>query len=180
MEIKGLDECLSQFPVFEYRIVSTAQLKFEERVRYICEHECERYGTTWACPPAVGTLEECEQRCRSYSYGLIFSSVSEVKDLMDMDELLSYRGEHEQITSQIGDFMKKQGYDIFILSTESCDICEHCTYPDAPCRHPDRMHPCLESQGIVVSEIAEQEGMEFNLGGNTILWFSMILFRKQA
>ena len=64
------------------------------------------------------------------------------------------------------------------LSTESCDICEECTYPDAPCRNPHRMHPCLESQGIVVSEIAEREGMEFNLGGNTVLWFSMILFRS--
>ncbi len=180
MEIKGLEEYLSQYPVFEYRIVSSKQLKFEERVRYICEHECERYGSTWACPPAVGTLEECRQHCRSYSHGLLFSSVSEARDLMDLEELLSYRTEHEQITSQIGKFIQEQGYEIFILSTESCDICPECTYPNAPCRHPDRMHPCLESQGIVVSEIAEQEGMEFQLGGNTILWFSMILFGRQA
>lgn len=178
MEIKGLDEFMSQFPVFEYRIISTDRLRFEERVRYICEHECERYHTTWACPPGVGTLEECQRHCQSYSYGLIFSSVSEAQDLMDMEELLSYRGQHEQITNQIGDFMEEQGYEIFILSTESCDICEECTYPDAPCRNPHRMHPCLESQGIVVSEIAEREGMEFNLGGNTVLWFSMILFRS--
>ena len=41
----------------------------------------------------------------------------------------------------------------------------------------DRMHPCLESHGVVVNEIVERESMEYNLGGNTILWFSMVLFR---
>ncbi len=180
MEIQGLNEYITQFPVFEYRVISTDQLKFEERVRYICQHECERYNTTWACPPAVGTLEECERRCKAYSHGLLFSSVSEVKDILDMEELLSTRKDHEEITNQIGDFMMGQGYDIYILSTESCDVCEHCTYPEAPCRNPQRMHPCIESQGIVVSEIAEQERMVFNLGGNTILWFSVILFNRQA
>ena len=36
----------------------------------------------------------------------------------------------------------------------------------------------LESHGVVVSEIVEKEHMEYNLGGNTILWFSMVLIRK--
>lgn len=36
---------------------------------------------------------------------------------------------------------------------------------------PEHMHPCLESYGVVVSEIVEKEAMEYNLGGNTILWF---------
>ena len=62
--------------------------------------------------------------------------------------------------------------------TESCDICENDAYKEGkPCRYPDRMHPCLESHGVVVNEIVERESMEYNLGGNTILWFSMVLFR---
>ena len=74
--------------------------------------------------------------------------------------------------------LEKEGFETFTLSTESCDICEQCAYPQGkPCRHPERMHPCLESHGIVASEIVESEKMEYNLGGNTILWFSMILFR---
>lgn len=40
------------------------------------------------------------------------------------------------------------------------------------------MHPCLESHGVVVSEIVEKQQMEYNLGGNTILWFSMVLLNK--
>ena len=34
------------------------------------------------------------------------------------------------------------------------------------------------SYGVVVSEIVEKEAMEYNLGGNTILWFSMVLIRR--
>lgn len=176
-EIAGLEEYIAQFPVFEYRIVKTADLSFENRVRLICEQECERYNTTWACPPAVGTLKECRERCQSYTYGFFFSSVAEVSDIMNMKELLDTREAHEEITDRMQDFLKGCGYDCLVLSTESCAICKECTYPNSPCRFPDKMHPCLESHGIVVSDIVEKEGMTYGLGGNTVLWFSMILFR---
>ena len=51
-------------------------------------------------------------------------------------------------------------------------------WTEKPCRFPEHMHPCLESYGVVVSEIVEKEAMEYNLGGNTILWFSMVLIRR--
>lgn len=98
---------------------------------------------------------------------------------MNMEEMLATRDAHEKLTTEVDRFLKNMGYDTFTLSTESCDICEECAFPQGkPCRHPDRMHPCLESHGVVVSEIVEKEQMEYNLGGNTILWFSMVLFRS--
>lgn len=179
MNIQGFDEFISNYPVFEYRLLSTEDIQIQERVRIVCQQECERYGSTWACPPGVGTLQECENRIRQYPYAVIFSTVAEVSDLMNMEEMLSTRSAHEEITGKLGDYLKQQGYEIFILSTESCDICETCTYPEKPCRHPMRMHPCLESHGVVVAEIVEREAMEYSLGGNTILWFSMILYRPE-
>lgn len=175
--IAALDTFIANYPVFEYRTIETANLRFEPRVRLICQQECERYGTTWACPPAVGDLEECEKRCKSYPQGLFFSTVAEVSDVLNMDEMLATRRAHEDVTDEIGRYIKDQGYDVLILSTESCDICEKCAYPDGPCRHPEKMHPCLESHGVVVSEIVEEQGMEYQIGGNTVLWFSCILYR---
>lgn len=177
-DIEGLEEYVAQFPVFEYRIIRTGDLRFENRVRLICKQECERYNTTWACPPAVGTLAKCEKRCRSYAFAFFFSSVAEVSDIMNMSELLKTRDAHEEITNQLYGFFKAAGYECAALSTESCAICKECTYPNKPCRFPKRMHPCLESHGVVVSDIVEKEGMTYSLGGNTILWFSMILFRE--
>ena len=96
----------------------------------------------------------------------------------NMQEMLQTRTAHEELTTEVARFLKEQGFETFTLSTESCDICEDCAYPHGkPCRHPDRMHPCLESHGVVVSEIVEKQQMEYNLGGNTILWFSMVLFK---
>ena len=60
------DEFISQYPIFEYRVLDTGDIKVQSRVRTICKQECERYGSTWACPPAVGELSECEKKIRSY------------------------------------------------------------------------------------------------------------------
>ena len=156
------DEFISQYPIFEYRVLDTGDIKVQSRVRTICKQECERYGSTWACPPAVGELSECEKKIRSYPKAVFFSSVAEVSDIMN-----------------VRDFLEGEGYETFTLSTESCDFCERCAYLDGkPCRFPEHMHPCLESYGVVVSEIVEKEAMEYNLGGNTILWFSMVLIRR--
>lgn len=178
MDIKKFEEFIAGFPIYEYRIIDTENISIEERVRLICQQECERYGSTWACPPAVGSLEQCEKRIKSYPKGIFFSSVAEVSDLMNMDEMLLSRKDHEILTTEVGKFLQDEGHEIYILSTESCDLCDPCAYIEGkPCRHPDKMHPCLESHGVVANAIVEEQQMEYNLGGNTILWFSLVLFR---
>ena len=94
-----------------------------------------------------------------------------------MKETLSTRKEHEEITASIEKFIRSQGTDCMALSTEYCDICEHCAYPEAPCRFPEKMHPCLESHGIIVSELAEKFSMDFTLSPTEILWFSLIFLK---
>ena len=180
MNTEKFEAFISEYPVYEYRLLRTADIGTEERVRTICQQECQRYNTTWACPPAVGSLAECREKILRYPEAVFFSSVAEVSDILNMEELLATRSAHEELTTLVGEYLRKEGYQTYILSTESCDICEHCTFPEGkPCRHPDKMHPCLESHGVVVSEIVERESMEYQLGGNTILWFSMICFGKQ-
>ena len=178
MDKQAVEQQLCQLPVSQYAWIDPREIEFSERVRYVCEHECPMYGTSWACPPAVGTLKECEARIHSYDRAIFFSSVAEVSDLMNMEEMLATRDAHEELTTKVAEYLKGEGFCTFTLSTESCDICKECAYlKGEPCRHPERMHPCLESHGVVVSEIVEQKQMEYNLGGNTILWFSMVLFR---
>ena len=110
-----------------------------------------------------------------------FFPVAEVSDVMNMAEMLATRDAHEELTTEVAGFLKGEGFETFTLSTESCDLCEHCAYLDGkPCRFPGKMHPCLESHGVVVNELVEHHSMEYNLGGNTILWFSLVLFRQRA
>ena len=124
LDMRKFEEYISQFPVYEYRILDTKGIEVRERVRTICSQECERFGTTWACPPAVGSLEQCRDRISRYPQAVFFSSVAEVSDLMNMEEMLSTRHQHEKITEEIASFLREQGFSVFTLSTESCDICQ--------------------------------------------------------
>ena len=103
--------------------------------------------------------------------------MTEVEDIADIDATLATREEHEEITRKVHHMMLDQGAEVYVLSTESCAICEHCSYPDAPCRHPERMYPCVESHGILVTDLGEHYGLPFQAGGNIVTWFSLLLYR---
>ena len=172
----ALEQQFSQLPLFQYEFLKSEELVFTERVRHVCETECPMYGKTWACPPAVGTVAACRERCLAYPELLMISTVTEVQDSANIEETLATRGEHEAVTHQVAEMVKAQGCDVMALSTEACAICEHCAYPNAPCRHPERMFPCVESHGILVTDIAEKHGMDF-FNGNIVTWFSLIFYR---
>ena len=104
MNTEKFEEFISQYPIFEYRLLDTKDIGVEERVRTICREECERYDSTWACPPAVGTLQECEKKIRSFPQAVFFSSVAEVSDIMNMEEMLSTRHAHEDLTTEVGKY----------------------------------------------------------------------------
>ena len=57
-----LERQLARLPLAQYEFFETDELEFSERIRTVCEVECPRYGKTWACPPAVGRVEECKSR----------------------------------------------------------------------------------------------------------------------
>ena len=62
MDKQAVEQQLCQLPVSQYAWIDPREIEFSERVRYVCEHECPMYGTSWACPPAVGTVEACRER----------------------------------------------------------------------------------------------------------------------
>ena len=172
-----LEAQLAELPVAQYEFFDTEELEFSQRIRTVCEIECPRYGKTWACPPGVGSVEECKARCLSYPRGLLISSLTEVSDIADIEACLATRGPHEELTHQVIDLMKAQGLEVYGLSTESCALCENCSYPDSPCRHREKMLPCVESHGIIVTALAEKYGVVYDYGGNIVTWFSLLLYR---
>ena len=171
-----LEEKLAELPLYCYHFFDPQELEFSQRVRWICEHECPMYGKSWACPPAVGTVEECRRRISAYPNGLLIVTLTEVNDIADMEETLATRPAHEALTHQVAALLREEGIAPLVLSTESCAICEECTYPNAPCRHPELMYPCVESHGIVVTALAERLGVEYRYGNNVVTWFSLLLF----
>lgn len=179
-----IEQLLAGHPLYQYAFVRTSQLLFTQRVREICRQECPRYGRSWSCPPAVGSVEHCREICQTYPDVLFFSTVAEVSDVLNMEETLATRAEHERITTDIERQIRALGLDTYTLSSDSCAICESgenapgCAYPGGACRHPALMHPCIESHGIVVADLVETCEMDYYLGEQILLWFSLILYRE--
>ena len=177
MNMELLEQQLQELPLYSYFFIDPRELEFSDRIRWICEHECPMYGQSWACPPGVGTVGQCRSRCLSYKNCLMIATITEVEDISDIDETLATRPEHEAITDQVAGLLRAQGIEPYILSTEACAICDRCAILDGePCRHLDKMHPCVESHGINVVPVMEQCGMEFQFGCNVVTWLSLLLY----
>ena len=172
-----LEEKLSELPLYIYDFIDPKELEFNDRIRWICEHECPMYGKSWACPPGVGSVPVCKGKCLSYENCLMISTIVEVADIADMEETLATRPEHEAVTNEVGAILEELGVKPYILSTEACTLCERCAILDGEkCRFPEKMHPCVESHGINVVPVLESRGLEFQFGANVVTWISLLFF----
>ena len=172
-----LEEKLADLPLYIYDFIDPKELEFSDRIRWICEHECPMYGRSWACPPGVGSVCHCQEKCLSYENCLMISTIVEVADITNINETLATRPEHEAVTNQVRDLMRQLGTDPYILSTEACALCDRCAILDGqPCRFPEKMHPCVESHGINVVDVLEQRGLEFQFGANVVTWISLLFY----
>lgn len=178
MNYEAIEQELAELPLYIYAWVDPRRLEFSDRVRHICQTECAMYGKSWACPPGVGTVEECREKCLGYNKALLISSLTEVADIADLEATLATRRDHEELTDRVGDILRAHGLNPYILSTEACAICGRCAILDGkPCRHPEKMHPCVESQGINIIPTLEENGLEFQYGSNVVTWVSLLLFK---
>ena len=175
MDKAVLEQQLLELPLYTYFYIDPNTLEFSQRIRWICENECPRYGKSYACPPAVGSVESCREKCLSYGECLVIGTITEVEDISDLEADLRTRFDHEALTNEIADLLRQQGVEPYILSTDSCAWCDVCACCEGkPCRFPEKMHPCVESHGINLIPTLEENGLEFQYGDNIITWYSLL------
>lgn len=154
-------------------------LEHEEWVRTLCEENaCHNYGTSWACPPAVGTLQECRDLCAEYDHMLLFDRVYKLKDSYDlegMDEAMrQFRKTVDRFDEIVGSLPRRH----LFLANGGCTTCARCTWPDAPCRFPGRLHPSIEGLGLNIMKLADRSGLSYNHGYKTITLFGALLYTE--
>lgn len=145
-------------------------------VRAACaENKCRKYGKSWVCPPACGTLEECEQKLRSYQKGLILQSTAELEDSFDWEGMKALADRHSEVFHVFADQLRKQYPNALILGDGACNRCQTCTYPDSPCRFPDRQSSPMEAFGMVVSEVCKLNDIPYSYGTGTLTYIGCVL-----
>ncbi len=155
-----------------------SQVAFREEVRDMCAvNTCGRYGTSWACPPACGTLEEVKAKVQSYDYGILMQVMGNISSSFDLEAI--YKIE-KTCVDNLFTFLRKllaEGYDVAPMSAGGCKLCEKCTYPDEPCRFPNMTAPSLEASGLVVSDECTRAGIPYYYGPNTMTFSVALLVR---
>jgi predicted metal-binding protein len=115
------------------------------------------------------------EKCRQYGHVFLFTSVAEVSDNLDFAGCLAQRRDHEKISREIGKKFQESFGDILMLTT-GCTLCDACTYPNEPCRHPEERVSTIESHGILIMQTAAEQGISYDCGNNMVTYFTLIFF----
>ncbi|BAK47196.1 MAG: DUF2284 domain-containing protein [Lachnospiraceae bacterium] len=153
-----------------------SDLRFLQEVRDMCAADkCHKYDNCWSCPPACGTLEESRAKASGYDWGILLQSTGAMEDDFDVETMM---GTEEEQKSRLAAFVEALDAEerYLPMSSGACCICKTCTYPDAPCRFPDRMITSMEAYGLVVSEVCESADTPYYYGPGTITYTSCVLF----
>ena len=155
-------------------------LKFLPEVRSMCAADrCQSYGRTWSCPPACGPLEDWERKCARYGKGLILQTIGDREDSYDIEAMMEAAEENKRQTDALADTLLAEGAEFLLMGAGTCTRCEKCTYPDAPCRFPEKLFPSMEACGLFVSQVCTDNGVAYNYGAEKIAYTCCILFNER-
>ena len=153
-------------------------LKFLPEVRDMCTSDrCRSFGRSWSCPPACGSLEEISAKCRGYTRGIIVQTVGRRDDEFDFESITRVNELNKARFARLADAYAAAGADCYPMGSGACTICSKCTYPDAPCRFPERMHSSMEANGLFVSQVCKDNGVKYYYGPDSICLVGCFLFR---
>lgn len=178
--ISKIEEVAIKTGFLELGYIEIKNLKYYQEVRTICEkNACGGYGTSWACPPAMGTIEECRNRVAKYDKMLLLNQVYQLDDSFDYEGMVAGSHAFKDLIDSFQQNLKNVISGYLLLGNEGCHRCSSCTYPDAPCRFPELLHHPLEGYGFIVSELSKEAGIRYNNGPNTVTYFGALLFNVE-
>ena len=159
-----------------YGKLDVSTLEFLPEVRDMCAvNTCGMYNKSWACPPACGTLEEMRERVKKYTRGIIVQTVGQLEDSLDWDGIQEAAEKQSVSYQKMMKALKEEYPDLMPMGTGACTNCKKCTYPDEPCRFPDKLVSSMEACGLVVSNVCTANGVPYNHGKDTICYTGCFL-----
>ena len=162
---------------FEFaKEVNMDALEFMPEVREMCAADkCNSYNKNWACPPASGTLEEMREKVKHFTGGVLVQTMAELEDDFDFETMAEASRDHKERFKELTEKVRAAGADAMFMGAGGCNICAKCTYPDEPCRFPDRALPSMESCGLLVSKVCTDSGLEYYHGKGTLAYTGCVL-----
>ena len=153
---------------------STIELKPE--VRAMCaDNACGQYGKRWSCPPGCGALEDCAAELKRFTGGILVQTSGVVEDSLDFEAMMEIEADHKARFARMFDALRAAGVRTLALGAGCCTQCPQCTYPDAPCRFPDRRVCSMEAYGMLVLEVCRKNGLKYYYGSDHMAYTGCFL-----
>lgn len=154
--------------------LDVATIELLPEVRDMCS-QCGQYTKCWTCPPACGTLDECRARLRQYKKGILVQTIGTLEDALDGEGMMETQEKHKEIFRKFTDYLYRTYSKVLPIGAGTCELCKTCTYPDAPCRFPDKAISSMEAFGMVVSQVCKANDLPYYYGECTIAYTSCYL-----
>lgn len=156
-------------------MVDPGMLEAREDVRAMCAADkCGAYGKNWTCPPAVGTIQECQKQMRQYQSGILLQSVGCMTKAIDSKCYRETERRHMKNFYAFAEEIRKEYPTALCLGAGGCRICKQCAYPE-PCRFPEKAMSSMEGYGLFVTQVCRDAGVPYSYGERTITYTALVL-----
>ena len=157
-------------------VIPVENIQTDAAFRDMCAaNACGQYGKRWSCPPGCGSLDECAETLRSFRGGILVQTCGDIEDGFDFEAMMEIEQEHKEHFSEMHDTLLEKGIKVLALGAGCCTICPKCTYPDSPCRFPERAVASMEAFGMVVLEVCKANGLQYYYGADRMAYTSCFL-----
>ena len=164
---------------FRAAVIPVADIETDASFRDMCAaNVCGNYGRNWMCPPDAGDIHDLMAALKTYSYALVYQTVSELEDSYDFEGMMDAGVAHNRLMVELRRGIEGLNLSrVLHLGAGGCRMCEVCAKRTGePCRHPDLAVASLETYGVNVSKLAPAAGMKYINGKDTVTYFGAVLF----
>lgn len=169
-------EEVKKLNIHQISYIDAKDIKYYQWVRDFCEeNKCGHFNKNWACPPAVGSVDECRDKLSKYENALIFTGKYKLRREVDYRSMVKAYGEFRELTEKLDENLSTKLKDYKVFSIGNCKRCEECSYPEE-CRYPEKLYPAVEAMGINVSELTKLAKVNYAEENLTIIYIGMVLF----
>ena len=107
--------------------------------------------------------------------GILVQTIGDIEDSFDFEAMMEIEAEHKEHFVEMYAALRAAGVDVTALGAGCCTVCAKCSYPDEPCRFPEKMVSSMEAYGMVVNEICKANGLPYNYGPEKMAYTSCFL-----
>lgn len=164
---------------FSYAVpLDPATIDLKQEVRDMCAaNSCGQYGKNWSCPPGCGELHELREKIKNYSCGLLVQTVGDVEDSFDIEAMIETEKRHKHQMEKLHQLITAEFPNAITIGAGCCAYCQTCTYPELPCRFPEKQISSMEAYGMLVSDVCCTNQLPYSYGPEKIVYTGCCLLK---